>query len=387
MEQNAGLAAPKIAGLEFTPLEYALPREKAYGMARGLNFRRTVALVTATAGDGSIGCGEALGPLAPIGEYAALLQPFFVGRSIFDFEHIAAQIYNRLYHFGVQGHHTAALSAINIALTDAIGQSLGVPVHDLLGGRSAGRMPCYATTGYLTNDPDNDFESQLGKVDKKLFAGVKIKIGVSPQSDLERVRIARRILGDDILLMVDINGNYTPDIALESLRRIAPYEIHWCEEPLPPTDVRGYAELRARSPIPIAAGEAFHTAHTFKRFTDARALDILQPTVSACGGFGQARAVATLAALENLRVSPCGWGGAITIMAGLHFAASLPVNPHTDNIPYPMLLEFDVGENPLRERLVQEPIWPVEGGLELPRRAGLGITLDPDGVKALRADH
>src|SRR5262249_14404501 len=47
MEQDAGLAAPKIAGLEFTPLEYALPREKAYGMARGLNFRRTVALVTA----------------------------------------------------------------------------------------------------------------------------------------------------------------------------------------------------------------------------------------------------------------------------------------------------------------------------------------------------
>ena len=99
--------------------------------------------------------------------------------------------------------------------------------------------------------------------------------------------------------------------------------------------------------------------------------------MSSCGGFGQARAVATLAALENLRLSPCGWGGAITIMAGLHFAASLPVNPHTDNIPYPMLLEFDVGENPLRDRLAQEPIWPLEGGLELPRRAGLGIALDP----------
>src|SRR5262249_7703071 len=222
MEQNAGLATPKIVSLDFTPLEYVLPREKAYGMARGLNFRRTVALVTVTADDGSVGHGEALGPLAPIGEYLALLRPFFVGRSIFDFELIAAQIYNRLYHFGVQGHHTAALSAINIALADAIGQSLGVPVHDLLGGRSADRIPCYATTGYLTNDSENDFETQLGQVDKKLFAGVKFKIGVSPQSDLERVRIARRILGDDILLMVDINGNYTPDVALESLRRIAP---------------------------------------------------------------------------------------------------------------------------------------------------------------------
>jgi D-galactarolactone cycloisomerase len=297
---------------------------------------------------------------------------------------VAAEIYNRLYHFGVQGHHTACLSAISVALHDAIGKNLGVPVHDLLGGRSADRIPCYATTGYLTDDPVNDFEAQLAKVDRNLFAGVKIKIGVSPKSDLERVRIARRILGDDILLMVDINGNYTPDVALESLRAIAPYGIHWCEEPLPPTDVRGYAELRARSPVPIAAGEAFQTAHTFKRFTDARALDILQPTVTACGGFGQARAVATLAALENLRISPSGWGGAITIMAGLHFTASLPVNPHTDNVPYPMLLEFDVAENQLRDRLAQEPIWPAKGGLALPKGPGLGITLDPEGIEALR---
>ena len=133
----------------------------------------------------------------------------------------------------------------------------------------------------------------LRKSTRSYSAGVKIKVGVSPKSDVERVRIARRILGDEILLMVDINGNYTPDIALESLRAIAPYGIHWCEEPLPPTDVRGYAELRARSPVPIAAGEAFQTAHTFKRFTDARALDILQPTVTSCGGFGQARAIAT----------------------------------------------------------------------------------------------
>ena len=102
-----------------------LPPEQAYGMARGLNFRRTVALVTVTADDGSMGYGEALGPLAPIGEYLSLLRPFFLGRSIFDFELIAAQIYNRLYHFGVQGHHTACLSAISIALHDAIGKSLG----------------------------------------------------------------------------------------------------------------------------------------------------------------------------------------------------------------------------------------------------------------------
>ena len=64
--------------------------------------------------------------------------------------------------------------------------------------------------------------------------------------------------------MVDVNGNYTPDIAYESIRRIEPYDIHWYEEPLPPTDIRGYAELRARSPIRIAAGEACYTVHDFR---------------------------------------------------------------------------------------------------------------------------
>ncbi|HEY4773609.1 MAG TPA: mandelate racemase/muconate lactonizing enzyme family protein [Xanthobacteraceae bacterium] len=384
MEQQARAAAPKIVRVDITPLEYVVAPHKAYGMARGLNARRTLALIAVEADDGTVGYGEALGPLAPIREYVSIIRPFFLGRSIFDFELIAAQIYNRLYHFGVEGHLTACLSGIDIALHDAIGKRVGVPVHDLLGGRSASVIPCYATTGYLTDDPDNGLEAQLSKVDKSVFAGVKIKIGVSPKSDRERVRRAREMLGDDILLMVDVNGNYTPDVALESLRAIEPFAIHWCEEPLPPTDVRGYAELRARSPIPIAAGEAFQTAHTFKRFIDARALDIVQPSVAACGGLRQGRIIAALAALENLRVSPSGWGGAIAVAAGLHFAASLPVNPHTDNVPYPVLLEYDLGENPLRDQLARQPIRPTKGGLEIPPGPGLGIALDPDAVERLR---
>ena len=71
---------------------------------------------------------------------------------------------------------------------------------------------------------------------------------------------AREIVGDDMLLMVDINGNYTVDLALESLRRIERYNIHWCEEPLPPTDVTGYGELRARSPVSLAAGASARRA-------------------------------------------------------------------------------------------------------------------------------
>ena len=73
-----------------------------------------------------------------------------------------------------------------------------------------------------------------------------------PQTDRERVSIARKVLGDDTGIIVDANGNYTCDEALESMRCIADYSIEWYEEPLPPLDFEGYATLRARAPIPIA---------------------------------------------------------------------------------------------------------------------------------------
>jgi D-galactarolactone cycloisomerase len=280
---------------------------------------------------------------------------------------------------------TSCLSGISIGLADAIGRSFGVPVHDLLGGRSADRLPVYASTGYMTKDPENQLEAQLARVAAGGgFIGAKIKIGASPSSDAERVRIARGILGDDALLLVDMNGNYTPDLALESMRRIERFGIHWVEEPLPPTDVRGYAELRARAPIPIAAGEALYTVQDFKRLVDARGLDILQPSVPMCGGLQQAKAVALLAAMNNIRFSPHVWGGAVGLAAALHLVASVPPSPHTDNIPCPMLIEYDMGDNPLRDRLLKEPIRLEDGHLILPQGPGLGIEVDSEVVAEFR---
>jgi D-galactarolactone cycloisomerase len=365
----------KLSRLELRPYEYVLPRDRAYGQARGLNFRRTCALFVATTDDGTVGYGEAGGPLKPIGEYLDLVQAFFIGQSIFDFEIIAAQIYNRFYHFGVQNHLTACLGGISIALTDAAGKVLKLPAHDLLGGKATDSLPCYATTGYFTADDSRGYVPQLEAVKGK-FGGVKIKVGANPKSDVERVKLARQVLGDDVLLMVDINGNYTVDIALESLRLIEPYNIHWCEEPLPPTDIRGYAELRARSPIPIAASEAFCTVHDFKRLIDARGVDIVQPSLTGCGGFGQAKAIAQLAQMNNLRVSPSVWGNPIALAAALHFSASTPVTPHTDNVPYPLIVEYDVGENSLRDKMLKTPLVIEDGALRVPPGPGLGVEID-----------
>lgn len=369
---------PKIARLAVASLEHVLPKGKAYGNARGLNNRRNCSLITLETDGGVTGYGDASGPLGVIREYIKLLTPFFLGQSLYDFDIVATHIRNRLYHFGAQGHFTSALGGINIAVCDAIGKTLGVPVHDLLGGRRCEALACYATTGYFTDNPKLDVEAQLSALKPGDHVGYKIKIGAGIASDIERTRAARRAIGDRPLLMIDFNGNYTVDVALESLRRLEPFNIHWAEEPLPPSDVTGYAELRARSPVRIAAGEAHYGTHDFRRLIEARGLDIVQPSLTGGGGFSEMKAVAQLAAMHNLTVSmPC-WGSAIALNAALHFAASLPAWPHTENAPYPMLVEYDVGDNPLRDLLVRNPPVPRNGELPLPKGPGLGLELNSD---------
>jgi D-galactarolactone cycloisomerase len=369
---------PKIARLEITSLEYVLAKGKGYGNARGVNNRRNCSLITLTTDDGVVGIGDAAGPLGVIREYVKLLTPSFVGQSLYDFEIVATQLRNKLYHFGAHNHFIAALGGVNIAVLDAMGKTLRVPVHDLIGGKVSDRLACYATTGYFTDDPKVDIAAQLSAIEASRFVGAKIKIGAGIASDLARVRAARDVLGDDALLMVDYNGNYTVDVALDSIRQIEPFRIAWAEEPLPPFDIKGYAELRRRSPVAISAGEAHCSVHDFKQLIDARAIDIVQPPLTGGGGFGEMKAVALLAQMNNLRVSlPC-WGSAIALNAAIHFAASLPSWPHTENAPYPMLVEYDVGDNPLRDLLVHDPVQPANGRLPVPKEPGLGLRLNAE---------
>jgi D-galactarolactone cycloisomerase len=370
----------KIARIELTSLEYVLERGKGYGNARGVNNRRNCSLIALTTDDGVTGYGDAAGPLGVIREYIKLLTPSFVGQSLYDFDIVAASIRNKLYHFGSQGHFIAALGGINIAVFDAMGKTLGVPACNLLGGRVSDRLACYATTGYFTDDPKVDIAAQLSKLAPGAFAGAKIKIGAGIASDVQRVGAAREVLGDKPLLMVDYNGNYTVDVALDSLKHIERFNIAWAEEPLPPFDIKGYAELRRRSPVAISAGEAHSSVHDFKNLIEARAIDIVQPPLTGGGGFSEMKVVALLAQMNNLRVSlPC-WGSAIALNAALHFAASLPKWPHTENPPYPLLVEYDVGDNPLRDQLVKNPVQPGNAELPVPAGPGLGLELNTETV-------
>jgi D-galactarolactone cycloisomerase len=263
-----------------------------------------------------------------------------------------------------------------------MGKLLGVPVCDLIGGRQRDTVPVYASGGYFTRDGDQTaaLARQLEPHAGKGFAAFKIKIGRDPADDEARVRLARRVIGDQAVLTVDSNGNYTVDLVLESMRRIAGYAIGWYEEPLAPQDWKGYAELRARAAMPVATGEALYEAFDLRRLIDGRLADVVQPDLALCGGISVARFVGELCAAEHLRLSPHVWGTAVGLAAAVHWVASLPDYPHTHNVPFPTLVEYDIGENGLRDRLFTTPMVARDGAIAVPRGPGLGVELDPDVV-------
>ncbi len=369
----------KIRDIRIVGLDYAMPEQNAYGMARGLTSRRGGAIVYVETEDGVTGIGEAWGPSKVASAYLEIVKPYFIGTPVFGQRGVQQMIFAKHYHFGTQNQLVALFSGIDVAAHDAMGKLLKVPVCDLIGGRQRSHVPVYASGGYFTRAADQQaaLARQLEPLVGKGFPAFKIKIGRNPREDEARVKLAKQIIGEGAILTVDSNGNYTVDLVLESMRRIAPYGIGWYEEPLAPQDWKGYAELKPRAPMPVATGEALYESFDMRRLIDGRLADVVQPDLALCGGFSVARFVAELCAAEHLRLSPHVWGSAVGLAAAVHWVAALPSYPHSENVPFPTLVEYDTGENPLRDALFTTPMKAVDGQIAVPDGPGLGVELDP----------
>ncbi len=372
-----------IRDIELLALEYPLAPGKGYGSARGLVAKRAATLVKLTTADGIVGMGEAWGPPAAVASFLELARGYYLGRSVFEQRALWNLVLAKHYHFGTQNPLVWLLSGIDIALHDAIGKTFGVPVYQLLGGKLRERIPVYASGGYITQDPDNQLERQLARLEGSGFRALKIKIGLSPKSDAERTALARSAY-PHADLMVDSNGNYTLESARASARGLERHGVFWYEEPLAPHDLDGYRALLAQSPIPLAAGEALYTAYDFERMLAPRALDIAQPDLTLCGGLTQGKLIADLCLLRHARMSPHVWGAAVGLAAAVHLMAAHPAYPAGDNEPQPAYLEYDVGDNALRDAILREPLLAVDGHIAVPNRPGLGIELDERALARFR---
>jgi L-alanine-DL-glutamate epimerase-like enolase superfamily enzyme len=374
-------------------LRALIPVERRHTSDFGVNDSFNTCLVEVDTDVGLTGLGEAKVGVGNLGNYAALvtlihaeLAPLLIGRDPRDVTALWETIYNgtRAHYVPIHGRTfpivgrrgitVSALSGIDIALWDLLGQALGQPVWRLLGGRLRERIPAYASGGWA---PVGGVGSQLRQYVERGHRAVKMRVGLQDRSvddSAARVREARASLGPEVGLMVDAHGTWSVREAQRFARKVADCDLAWLEEPVSPDNVAGQAEVRAATDIPIAAGETEQTRFAFRDLIDARAVDVLQPDVAIAGGITETLRICALAATHGLTVAPHLWGGAVLFAAGLHLAVATPcVNT----------LEFSRGENPLLHDLVQEPFDLQDGHVLASERPGLGLTLDRDFVRSI----
>ena len=351
------------------------------------------AIVRVETESGIVGWGEGKNAAGSAGTYGALVSlindevgPAIRGRDARDINGIWEMLYNGVRHqkAAASGHvmpalarrglTIAAISAVDIALWDILGKSLGVPVWQLLGGRKSQRMPAYASGGWA---PAETIGAQLQSyIDKGGFTAVKMRVGSmdgAPHVSAARVSAARAALGPAVSIMVDAHGTYTVADAKRFAHMVRDCDLAWFEEPVTADDRQGIAEVRAACGIPIAVGESEATRFDFRDLAVARAADVFQPDLGFCGGISEAMKIGALASAFNIRLSPHLWAGAPAFYAGLHVCAASPAS---------FILEYSLGANPMLHDLVVEKLDVADGTIAIPDTPGLGITIDEDFLRA-----
>ncbi|MBK9167445.1 MAG: mandelate racemase/muconate lactonizing enzyme family protein [Bryobacterales bacterium] len=283
-------------------------------------------------------------------------------------------LYNNTTRYGRRGVVLHAISAADLALWDLRGKALGKPVHELLGGAKRTTVRAYAS--YLFGPrPAATADLAREAVDLGLTAA---KFGWGPfgedlKADVAHVEAARFVLGERDL-MVDAGLAFTVDAALERAEALAPLGIGWLEEPLSQDDLKGYTELCAQSPVPIAAGEIETTLWGYEQLIEC-GLAVLQPDVAICGGLTVAAGVSRLAAAYSRRVVPHCFSTGINLAASLHWMAAQEDGD---------LIEYCLRPSPLLRKLVRNLPPLVDGRVPVPMEPGLGVELDEGIIEQYR---
>jgi D-galactarolactone cycloisomerase len=365
--------------------------DKAFYSSQGYFTERSSLLVRIRCSDGTEGWGEGgqYGPPEPPATCIRdVLGPRLIGRNPEQPGVIFEELYAFSRDFGQKGAYIDALSAIDIALWDIFGKSVGRPVHALLGGGFRDRVKAYGTGCYYPTDYARHTE-MLGKLEKEVEAiratgvgAVKMKVGLLPvRQDIERMRLVRSTLGDEVDLMVDANHAYSFAPALKIGRAAEEIGALWLEEPVVPEDRAAYRRLRDQLDIAIAGGECEFTRYGFRDLLAEQCVDIAQPDLCAAGGFTEWRNILTLASCFGVQTIPHVWGSGVAVAAATHALAIAPLQPHTaapvalQNEP---MIEFDRTYNPLRDDLLETPFTVEDECLAIPQGPGLGVSVNEE---------
>lgn len=332
-------------------------------------------LVKITTESGICGWGEALAPVIP--EAAGtivekLFAPFLIGREATDIDVIWNMLYDTMRDRGYfTGFMVDAISAVDVALWDALGKYYHKPIYKLLGGAYRRKIPAYIS-GLPVGTTKEKVELALDWKEKG-FKAVKLHIGFGMKEDIEIMSALRNAAGEDFGLMIDAHWNYTVADATKLGRAMEELNVDFLECPLNPEDLDGHAYLARTLDIPVALGESDRTHHQYKEHLIRQTCDILQPDVGRTG-ITELMRIAKLADTFNKPVAPhLSVGQGPCIAATLHCCAAM--------YNFYGMQEFQPTILPVANEFLEEPIVCENGQFCVPSGDGLGIKINEDKVR------
>jgi galactonate dehydratase len=347
------------------------------------NWRNYV-FVKTTTDEGVTGWGEAtLGwKETAVNEMICdLARRYVIGRDPFEIERLWSELYQT--EFNVGPVMLSAMAGIETSLWDVVGKACNQPVYNLVGGKVRSRVRVYANGWYSSLGDTDRLADRAREVVARGYTALKFdpfsaagrEIGRGELRDAcAKVEAVRKAIGDDIDLMIEFHGRFSPISALEAIRAMVPYAPAWCEEPVSPDNRESMAQVVAASPLRVATGEHVYARFGFLDLLSHKAVHVVQPDLVYSGGFLETKKIAALAEAYYVSVAPHNCDGPLKTIASIHLAANIP--------NFTILETFEDYDVPWRQDLTPGAS-RVEGGYyTVPAAPGWGIEIDEEVIRA-----
>jgi len=255
----------------------------------------------------------------------------------------------------------AAKAVIDMALHDILGKTCRKPLFRVMGGYRTEVL----TDITLSIKSPKEMAKNAEKAIKRGFKALKVKVGVNPAEDVERIKLIREAVGDSVAIRIDANQGWTEPQAIEVLNKISKFNIEFVEQPVPAEDLKGLIKVKKNSPIPVMADESVHSPEDALHLIQAEAIDLINIKLMKTGGILKAKKIAAIAEAAGM---PCMIGcmgeSAIGISAAAHLAAAVRNIQYAD-------LDSDIL---LKDRLVKKGGVAVKDSMRtFSKEPGLGI--------------
>lgn len=358
----------KITEIEIIPV--SVPTIMPYYVSSGTITAANSIVIRLHADNGQYGIGDTSpSPLfseeTPQSVVSALKD--YIAPAIKGMDPMAVEVVHKRMDEAIKGN-SFAKAAVGIALYDLLGKHFNVPAYQLLGGCIREEFPL------LWPLMGGDVETNIKEAEDAMRRGyrsVMIKVGHNePDVEVERVAAVRRAIGEKCVLIPDANQGWTPQVAIQCIRRMEPYNVAWVEQPVPRWDLDGMVKIRKATGALISADESLCSAHDAMALVKSGAVDVVSVKLQKSEGLLKAKKIAAITEAANVPIfvnSMIETGGSVA--ASLQFAASTP-----NVIPYTAAL---MSTQRLQDDILKEGSLAFNGStIRVTDRPGLGVELD-----------